>query len=418
MHFSFGSPSLPDKILCFSVPALFFATPLSSSAKSILIGITLISVLLSQTCRLALKDVIATRWFRAVAILFGVALIGCLWSPATWSEKGLVLEKWSKLITLPLLVVAFQQVKTRQWALKAFVLAMCLTCLVGLLMQWTGWFHTNMKTPEGVFRNHIMTSMMMAFATYVALWLFNQEAGKQRFFYAMLALLFSYHILFINQSRSGYVCYLLLMSTLIFQSFNRHRAWLMLIGFGICCSCACYLSQSIQNSVRQAIQNVQHYEQDGNTSVGYRMQFHQFARQLFHEHPIIGHGTGSFTYLFRTENPVPAWTNDPSHSGRLLEPHSQYWLVAAELGIIGLGAMALFYAELFLIAARLPTLRSLNMALLFIFTVGNLSDSLLFYSGSGYFFLLFFALCLSESSEEVRLAKPIIPQPTIHHVSV
>lgn len=413
MHSSFQLSSLPDKILCFLLPGLFFVTPLSSSAKSILMGITLALVLLSQTCRMALKEIIATRWFRAVIILFGVALIGSLWSPATWSEKGLVLEKWSKLLTLPLLMVGFQQVKTRQWALKGFVLAMFLTCLLGLLMNWMG-IHTGIKTPESVFRNHIMTSMMMAFATYVALWLLTKEPGKQRFFYGALVLLFSYHILFINQSRSGYVFYVLLMSTLILQLFNKRRAWLALIGFGIVCAGAACLSQPIQHSVSQAIQNVQTYEQDGNTSVGYRMQFHQFARQLFHEHPLIGHGTGSFTYLFRTENPVPAWTSDPSHSGRLLEPHSQYWLVAAELGILGLGALALFYVELCLLAVRLPTLRPLSIALLLIFAVGNLTDSLLFYSGSGYFFLLFFALCFSEVTVESKLEPVISPTPVRH----
>lgn len=387
----------PNKILCFLLPSLFFVTPLSSTGKSILMVATLIFVLLSADCRTSLKSLLTSRWFRALLLMVAIVLLGCLWSPASFSERGLILEKWSKLLTLPLLIVGFQQPQTRQWALKGFVLAMFLTCVLSLIMHWTHIFHfTGKITPEGIFRNHIMTSMMMSFAAYICLWLCVRTPNKQRFLYAVLSLTFSYHILFINQSRSGYVFFVLLMMAFIFQAFKRRQALVVLSGFVILCIGAIYTSPKIEQCVAQAIHNVQHYEQDKNTSVGFRMQFHQFARQLFMMHPYFGNGTGSFTYTFRVQDPVPAWKHDGGHSGTLLEPHSLYWLVAAEFGLLGLGVLAWFYAELFLLSLRLQTMRPFAIALLLIFAVGNTTDSLLFYSGSGYFFLLFFALCFSE----------------------
>lgn len=409
---------LPDKLLCFLLPGLFFVTPLSSSAKSILMIASMVSVLCSAACRAALKNMLTTRWFRAVLILFGVALVGCLWSPAALNEKGLVLEKWAKLLTLPCLIAGFQQAKTRQWAIKGFIFAMLLTCMLALLMHWAGASIPGAKMPDGVFRNHIMTSMMMTFATYLCVWLFAVQNRPQRFFYAALAVLFSYYLLFINQSRSGYVLYVLLMITSMLQWLTKRQALGCLLGFVMVCLTAAYWSPTLQHSVSQAIENIKTYDKDKNTSVGYRMQFHQFAHQLFIAHPFIGNGTGSFTYAFRTENPVPAWTQDPSHSGRLLEPHSQYWLVAAELGLLGLGALGLFYAECCLLALHLQSMRPIAMALLLIFAVGNISDSLLFYSGSGYFFLLFFALCFSECTKQPSATEALNPTLWMHNASV
>jgi len=45
---------------------------------------------------------------------------------------------------------------------------------------------------------------------------------------------------------------------------------------------------------------------------------------------------------------------------------------------------------------RLNGTRPWALAMMLSFVVGSVTDSLLFYSGSGYFFILFMALCLSE----------------------
>ena len=51
-------------------------------------------------------------------------------------------------------------------------------------------------------------------------------------------------------------------------------------------------------------------------------------------------------------------------------------------------------------------MRPIALALFSVVVVGNLTDSLLFYSGSGYFFILFFALFLSENTTNVLAKQP------------
>ena len=112
---------------------------------------------------------------------------------------------------------------------------------------------------------------------------------------------------------------------------------------------------------------------------------------MFWQHPIIGNGTASFTHQYAIDKPVSSWTR------RLLEPHSQYWLFAAEYGVIGLcllvGFLITVLNEIFKICSQRE--RYIGFGILLAFVFGNFSDSLLLYSGSGYFFLFFFAIVLS-----------------------
>jgi len=387
------------KFLYYLLPALFFVTPLSSSAKSILLGMTVIVIIATPSYRQDLITLSANRWCRTVPLLVLIALLGCLWSPASLAEKGLVLEKWSKLLYLPILIVGFQELKTRQLALNAFLAAMLITCLLSCLIYYTGYLQGKM-TADNLFRNHIMTGIMMSFATYLAGIFYFRQQGRMRVIYGILGLLFSYQILFINQSRTGYVVYFLLMSLLLVQMLTRRQAMLSLVLMSTLFASCYYFSKPMQHGVHLVVDNLRSYQENKDTPVGYRLQFHDFAKHLFQMHPLIGGGTGSFTYSFRTENPVPAWIEDRQHSGRLLEPHSQYWLVAAEFGLLGLLAFALFYAELAVIAYRLHATRPIALATLLVLTLGNVSDSLLFYSGSGYFFILILALCFGEKAAD------------------
>ncbi len=104
-----------------------------------------------------------------------------------------------------------------------------------------------------------------------------------------------------------------------------------------------------------------------------------------------GNGSASFQYLYHEENPIPA------RGRELLEPHSQYWLIAAEWGILGLAALTFFFAGLWIACWRLKTMRPLAMAIFLPFVLACYTDSLLLYSGTGYFFLMMMALCLGEN---------------------
>lgn len=393
----------PDYALYLCITALFFVTPLSSSLKSVFLSLSVAIVILTPTFRQELSNLLLNKNFLSLLFLVFIAALGCFWSPASQSEKLLVLEKWSKLLYLPCLIIALKNPKNRQMAINAFITAMVVTCLCSLYLKLINIIPNGKMEIDGVFRNHIMTGIMVAFAAYLAGMSFIKSKNVPRILYLLTFILTTAHILFVNESRTGYVIYLILVMLLVAQNTSAFKA---IIGIASICAlfaASCFISPNLMQRVDLVYQELHNYSQDKDTSVGFRIQFHDFATKLFQEKPLTGQGTGGFTYKFRTEDPVPAWTHADFHSGRLLEPHGQYWLVAAELGMLGLLALLFFYAELAYRTYRLDTMRPIAIALFFILIFGNLTDSLLFYSGSGYFFVLFFALAFSEKAETAQV---------------
>jgi len=339
--------SLPQRFsMQKSVPFLlalsFFVLPLSSTAKSISLGLTILTILLTPLYRSELASLLERAWCKASIVLFFIVLLACLWSSASYPQSLLTLEKYSKLLYLPVLVLGFHDAKTRRLAVYAFLTAMFLTSSLAVL-KFQGFLPSINVDPDRLFRNHIMTGYMLDFAAYiVALYAFQQKGLLRRLGYGLLFFLFSYHALFVNGGRMGYVVYLLSMCLLIFQLFSWRKAFVAI--FMVAAISLLIYSQSSFMKERIALlktQYVAYQHNDGDNSVGFRFKFHHYAYGLFSQHPLVGNGTASFPYCFHRDNPVPGW----GHS--LKEPHSQYWLMASEFGLIGLVAFLIWLFTLF-----------------------------------------------------------------------
>ncbi len=371
-----------------------FALPISSTAKSICLSLAVVAILLAPSYRDELAKFLRKDWCKAAIFLFCLALVACLWSPASFPEKMLILEKYSKFLYLPILAVGFCDPKTRNMGIHAFLLAMLLTSSLAVL-KFRGFLPSYNINPDYIFRNHIIAGYMLDFAAYLSALLVYRQQGSKRLAYILLFVLFSYHVLFINEGRMGYIAYFLLMAVLVLQICS----WRLAIA-GCLIICATFFlvynqSSYMKNRLSLAVTEVKSYQQnDRDTPVGYRLQFYKFAYQLFNRHPLLGNGTAGFTYSFRTEKPVSSWLHT------LLEPHNQYLFVATEFGIVGVVALLLFFFTLLKASWQLGSMRPIAFAMLVCFLLGNLTDSLLLYSGSGYFFILFMSLCLGEVRDE------------------
>lgn len=382
----------------FFLAVTLFAFPLSSSGKSIFLSLAVITILLIPDFRSDLLLTYKTPWSIAAGLLFFIVVLACFWSPANKTDLFFAIERYLKLLYLPILVVGFQSLKSRKTGLNCFLAAMFITALLSTL-KYYGFLNFLPFDSDYVFRNHIMTGLMGAFAAYLSLLFCYEQKGYSRFIYLGLALLFSYHILFINGGRTGYIIYLLLILGLLVQLCNLRQAIAGLIIIAFLFVAAYYSSPVMRGRIASIPVQLSHYQtSDKNTEIGYRLQFHQYAYKLFAKHPLLGNGTGSFTYYFDLERPVPSWP------GRLWEPHSQYWLMLSEYGIVGLLALLWFFAVLIKAALQLRQMRPVAIGMLLLFIVGNLSDSLLFYSGTGYFFILVISLCLGEFLEQKKLS--------------
>lgn len=384
------SKLLSQSISWCAIASVFF-TPISTSLQNIFIIVTCLLVLQNKNFRSQIWDMCRQLWVISAICLFLLTMVGACWSAADSKDILTVVGKYSKLLYLPVLIVAFRDTKTRWWALHAFVLAMLITCIISYL-KVVGWCHYHGPDPAFVFRRHIMTGYMMSFAVYLCAFFWIRSQGVGRLIYSFLILLMSYQVLFISMGRASYVIYLMLTILLFAQTVSFKKFVFALAGIGLMTVLTYSSSQIMQQRVYEAVQDWQgfHQQTNANTPVGYRLQFHKFAHHLFLRHPYLGNGTSGFSDAFKKEQPVPAW------GPTLFEPHSEFWLVAADWGILGLLCLMSFFIFLSAAAWVRKETRPIALGLIASFLFGCCLDSLLLYGSSGFFFLLLMAICLAE----------------------
>ncbi|MBA2709176.1 MAG: O-antigen ligase family protein [Tatlockia sp.] len=383
-------PTLQKKIE-FLLPLwfglLFFLTQISTALKSIPLMLVVISIFFLPNVGAKFIQVIKTRWCQAALLLFAVACLACFWGPAPTYLKLSTLKQYNKVLYLPILAIGLSYPKNRIWAIKGFLSAMVLTAFLSIGAYYEI-FHSIQY--DNVFLNHIMTGFAMSFAAFLALYYSLNSRGKSKIVYFGLFFLFTFHLFFVNLGRTGYLIYALMLGLFFLMYLPWKKCLPALLILGGLLAASYTFSPSMKTGLKDAVSGYRHYHDNKNTSVGYRMQFHSYAADLFKRHPLLGNGTSSFPVLFYLENPVPEFGRD------IHEPHGIYWLVASEFGIVGLVALLWFFGSLLFTAFKLESMRIPAVIFISSFIVVNLSDSLLYYSGSGYLFILFAALYLSE----------------------
>ncbi|MCC5791753.1 MAG: O-antigen ligase family protein [Legionellaceae bacterium] len=373
---------------------LCFCVPLSTTLKSILLPITILTILLNPECRRLLPATL-----KAWPCLFAMALslwilVACLYSPAPWAQQQIVLGKILKILCLPLFAVGFYQSHTRKWAIYCFLAAMFLVTMISFYKYYQ-WITNPDIDPGWIFHDRIMTGLMVAMAAWIAADQARYQEKLRRWIFICMAIVFSVQILLVNTSRTGHISYLILMGLFVLNVLTWRQALTCTLFLFILVAAALRFSPILQNSLHQTIEEIS-YLQNGekDTSIGYRFQFHDYARSLFQQKPYTGHGTGAFAWHFQQDNPIPTWGE------RLFEPHSQYWLIAVESGGIGLALLLTFWVSLLFNLWQLRPMPFSIGAALIVFYLANLSDSLLLYSATGYLFLLFAALAVAEHREQ------------------
>lgn len=389
--------SLIEEKGIFLVPTLLalfiFFIPISPSLKSIIFVSFLIAFLGTPYYNRHLFYAYNTLWGRAALALFGCVLIACIWSPALYSKQLMVLEKYAKLLYLPILACGFINSNIRYWALNSYLAALFVTCVVSLLKYKNILPHG--PWPGAVFYNHIVTGFMMAFACYLAGIFAFDHTGWRRAIYLFLVLIMSVQLLFVNTGRTGYVVYFILMIFLLIQKLSIKEAILSILLFSGMIAVVYQEYPELHSRVQNAVYEFKSFEQNNrNTSLGTRFQFHSYSKSLLAEHPIFGIGTAGFAARFFQDNPVPEWGR------KITEPHSQYWMTLAEQGIVGMFILFFFLGSLFYTSFQLKETRPILLGLLLAFSVVSWSDTILCYSAAGYLLIVISALCFGEIIEK------------------
>lgn len=389
-----------SKQYLFSVmlmPVLMLCITLGPSAKSIAVVLVSIFIICSNQLRDSFQKIVSEPVFWAMMALFLLAILGCSWSHAYLYQKLDVIGKYSKLLFIPLFANGFIYKKTRQYGIQAYLFGIFITYCTCLYVYW---FHNpdpssgSMPDSGYIFYNHIVTGYMMALGVYLAAWMAIRSAKKShKIGYMLLVYLFSLQMLTINASRTGYIIYAALFLLFSIQHFSLKPVRYTILCFIISFTAMLQFTHSntLINRINLISQNLQAYESgDKYTSVGLRLQFHHYAKSLFLAKPILGQGTGGFAYNFLNDKPIPEW--EPNNANA----HSQYWLIASELGVVGILLLLLIFGYLLKLSVALDDMKYVLQAIVCSFALTCFSDTVLLTSGIGYLFVAFTSICLGE----------------------
>lgn len=376
-----------------------FAIPISVTLKGIGLALAALSIVIYQYKQLV--GLLRQPWLLATMALYIVIVLGCFYgTDVEAASKWNLVHKYTKLLLLPIFALGFQSAQNRVYALHAYLFAMCITvlCSVGREFGYLQNFAAAKLFQNdfgAIFYNHIITGYFIAIASYIAAIFAWRSFGWRRILYCSMVCVYSYHLLFMNPGRTGYLLFSILLCMLCAPFLRRAPVkWASIL---FCLSIIMFQSPLIRHGLGQVVDDTRHYlHGDKNTSVGFRLQFHNFAEKLFFKQPWLGLGTGSFSYYFHKDNPVPAWGDS------LFEPHGEYWLFAAEHGMMGLSMLLIFILTLFANILRQTSMRLISLGVFVTFFLVCFSEGMLLLSVPGYFFIFFIAMGIGETIEHQR----------------
>lgn len=389
---------LHKQMVFYLVILTVLTLPLSNSLKSIFLTAASLLIVLEPDLRQHLLQIIKAPWLRACLVFFALIVLGLFWGEVDWKTKITYMNKYSKVLYLPVLAIAFLDSRTRGYAIHAFFLAMLITFFLAILNTLT-WTDFNLAgTLGGVFQNRIDTGFFMAFAAYLAALEMMKGGGLWRLMYGIMTGLFTFYILFINTGRTGYLVFAALFLVFVCQQISFRKLFVYLPLLSLLLIVTALQSQVFKENVRFAYENVKQFRMgDKNTSLGFRLQFTEYAKTLFLKKPVLGYGTGGFTHQFSLDNPLPDW------GPKLGDPHNQYWTFAVDYGVLGLLVLFYFFFCIYNACRSTREVYPMILGLIVAFLIGNCCDSLLLLANGGYLFIIFSAIGIGGAMNPILI---------------
>jgi len=377
-----------DNIAKWLAIPIGFTIPISTAADNILLYLALLFLLLGGDYRHKLRSIIANPVAVAALLLVGALLLGGLCGEGAWSDVRHYWRKYAPLLSIALLILLFQDKPSREYALAGFMLAMALTLFLSCLIAAGvfadhGWFEGSVDNAF-VFKLHITQNVFMAFFAYaLALKARHAVEAKWRMLFGAAALLAAYNVLFMVGGRTGYVVLAVLLVYFCFR-WLRWKGLALAALAGITVAGAGYLaSDTLRERVDLVIHETAAWQpgQGATSSSGLRMDYWSNSLRIIRDHPLFGVGTGGFEKAYAAK--IQGTQMKPSNN-----PHNQYLLITAQLGLVGLALLLYLFFQHWRSAAWLPTAFEQDMARGVLLTImsGSLLNSLLLDHAEAMFF--------------------------------
>jgi O-antigen ligase len=288
--------------------------------------------------------------------LFALAVIGTLWSEASWPERLHAIGPSAKLLVLPLLIYQFERWPHGDWVFKAFLAS----CALLMLYSFAAAIDPNLslklylsrgpyKVESGVaVRNYIDQSQEFALCAialvYPIVTLFRAGRVRIAVLLAALAIGFLANMMFVVVSRTALVTLPILLVVFALLHLRWRTALLTAGGMALLTVVLWNVSPHLRATVAKFGGD---YELSavGNevSGMGSRLEFWRKSLGFAAAAPLLGHGTGATRGLFER-----AAADEVGMRAQIVsDPHNQTLNVAVQWGALGVVVLyGLWFAHL------------------------------------------------------------------------
>lgn len=387
--------------------ALYFSFPIALGLSNLILALLLFQWCATFKKTGQWKDVIRLPISWALGGLFGIVLIGLIYTSATPAWYLLHLGKYARLLyALVLMCLLWGNPKAQRASLNGFSVAMLFILASTWLNVWFVLPWSETKTPgwgvsHHVFGDYITQNVMMSF--FAVLLLHRSLAArvsliKIGYFSAFVLAFIS--ITHLSAGRTGYLLLGTGLTAYFLVSAHKIALWrgaLFLLGMGTLVFTTSEVALSRLNS---AIHEIQMFSSEKTSSIGHRLYNYTTTPKIIAESPIVGHGTGSYhTEICRFLEHSKACSSYSWH------PHNQFLFIGADHGLIGIFAFASIIVCMFAISLRSSDAegKMLLATLAAMFFVDSLINSPLWSSRESQFFMYMLALLVCMASRRKTL---------------
>jgi O-antigen ligase len=375
-----------------------FTVSFSTALTNLFVGLAYIGFVVAVCTSAPLRRVLRSPPALLALALLALFIIGASWSIAPRADIVTALKKYSRLLILPIgIALSWRDPALPARALRWFLAGagvLALSCyLVSIGMMPTsslGWWRVSTEARDAyVFRNHITIGILLAFAANASFLIATYGANARARLAAIAAgILFAVPILFLSQGRTGYVA-LLIGGLTVFLLRVRITPLRTLAGVGalVLLAVGFYMaSPNIKSRTDDLITEVR--TERPRSPNGLRLSFMRVGLQVVAAHPLLGLGTGSFAQAY-APTALATWPAGSEMAVARHQPHSEFLLVAVQLGLLG---ALVYFAMLGTLGSAALGLRSIeadSLALLWVIYVMTSSfNSLLWDTTEAHWFLL------------------------------
>jgi len=313
--------------------------PWSTSLVGIL-GLVLVIVKLPTIDLGAFIDSLKRPICAVPIALFVLALVGTVWSDASWGARFHAVAPAAKLLMLPLLFYHFERSQRGLWVFVAFLAS----CTLMVVMSWVVVFFPDLTlkakdvASRGVFvKNYIDQSQEFALCAvalaYPIFTLVREKKIALALLLGALALGFLANMAFVVVSRTALVTIPVMLATFAALHLRWQTSRMILCAVAAASVLVWFASPQLQATVGTFGRQYQQYMEGGAaTSIGQRLEYYRKSLHFFAEAPVLGHGTGSTRGLFERAAEGAAGLASADVIGN---PHNQTLNVAVQWGIVG-----------------------------------------------------------------------------------